>query len=242
MKAKPGYQKLVQLLNIRSRTKGFLGRLEQMSIHQHNIREQLKSVETALGAPHHTQLVQLHTIMIERLDSSQIERIGRTLLGDVYDRLHGPSKRDLVRELILAAERRGLVPKLITLYEQTHPDPDWQTRDLNWLYANAVQRVGSKRLRKILFNEFSTQDLRQLCFYLGVFHEDILWTGEPDTWGEPDWRWYREQRAIPKSYTTQKVVRAFKKERIGVLVGFCKDENIWEQSLSACQQLHPGAL
>jgi hypothetical protein len=73
------------------------------------------------AAPNHTRLVRLRRTLTDRLTTSDV----RTLCFDMeldYDMLGGENKGDKVRELVLYAEMRGLVPKLTEAILQLRPD------------------------------------------------------------------------------------------------------------------------
>jgi hypothetical protein len=69
----------------------------------------------------HARLVQLRQTLTDRLSIGDL----RTLCFDMdvdYGMLGGENKGDKVRELVLYAERRGLVPRLIEAIRQLRPD------------------------------------------------------------------------------------------------------------------------
>ncbi len=190
-----------------------------------------------------TELVQLHMAMTEYFDEAHVDQISLTIWGAPYDRRKAPTKRDKVRELLLALRRRRRIPELVDLCRQLDTNFSWQERDLSPLYQapGLVTRIDAERLVITLAHQFSLDDLRQVCFYLGIDFEEIpgphgSWPGELS---EADQRWLRNQRPEYASLSAEELDILYKKKWAENLVSQCKAEGIWEQLLAVCYWLHP---
>ncbi len=129
------------------------------------------------------RLTKLHTAMMESLDVAQLEQLCQAM-DCPYRRLVGTEKRDKIRELILWCQRRKRVPELAELCQQLQPGFHWQDRPLVVGAIDVLNPPTPERVVATLANRFSQNDLRQLCFYLGVDFESV--PGRPDVtrWAE----------------------------------------------------------
>ncbi len=196
----------------------------------------------------HKELIQLHITMTEHFSKVQIHQISYAMFGIDYNDLDRTDKRDVIRELLLAAQRRCRIPDLIDLCQQMQANFNWQERDLSALYkVNDIARcIDPEQLFRVLTKRFDVDDLRQLCFYLDIDFEEVkgphlLWNTTHNL-SDASQRWLYDIGIDHSSLCPGELDVLLKEMWTRNFFNFCLAEGIWEQMVTVCFWLCPDAF
>ena len=113
------------------------------------------------------ELVKLYEAMTECFNEIHIRRICRILKCD-YKMFERQSIQDSIRELVLWANRGMFISVLIDSCRQVKSDFHWEDRCAIAEVTNEAKEVSLEHLIMVMARYFSPDDLKMMCFYLGV--------------------------------------------------------------------------
>jgi hypothetical protein len=200
--------------------------------------------EPELGTSERQTLIQLYQAMAQSCDEAQVDRLGRATLGQGYKLLKGEGQRGKTRELILALERRSRLPELVDQCQRLLGEFRYQDEEIDWLYQlpESASPVDEARLPAVLATRFSLDDLHQLCFYLGILFDDIMWWDNPSSWSEKTRQHFREVGIDYDQLSLAELNAALQERWVERFVAFCQEKGIWPQTVAVSFHLHPEAF
>lgn len=119
----------------------------------------------------HKALVQFRSLLVEYFDEDEVRQLSADL-GVDHRRLPWSEQGGTARELILYLARRERLDELAQWCAQKHPEVVWQEVLQKIDEAQPSEKVNSQWLKQQLLT-FSDEQLRDLCFELGVDADDL---------------------------------------------------------------------
>ena len=103
-------------------------------------------------------------------------------------------------------------------------------------------QVDEERLPAILATRFGLDDLRQLCFYLGILFDDIMGWDDPRTWSERTRQHFRDVGIDCDQLSLAELNAALQESWVERFVAFCHEKQIWPQTVAVSFYLHTEAF
>ena len=117
------------------------------------------------------ELIRLYLAIDEFFSFNQIQEMYRKLKVD--DIQNSASKREKIRRFLLYINRRGRISELKEICFQMEPNFLWNKLILPVENISTNKSMTEEELNTSIINNFTTDDLQQLCFFLGIDFDDI---------------------------------------------------------------------
>lgn len=132
--------------------------------------------------PERERTIMLYRVLAERFNEEELRTLSFNL-GIDYADLPAQGRMNKARELVRYLERHGDIPRLIELGRQMRLDIPWdevyeEAGDISprlddYQPERVVDERYRIRLRQILAERFAEEELRTLCFDLGLYYGDL---------------------------------------------------------------------